>query len=224
MRLLLVEDEADLARLTAKHLERQGHVVDRVGCVGDALAAVDTTAYDLLLLDLRLPDGDGLTVLRHVRNRHLATPVIALTAKDAVEDRVHGLDAGADDYLTKPFALAELLARVNAVLRRPGAALGQVLRCATLEFDTASRAVAVAGRPLVVPRRELQVLETLMRRVGRVVTRDALETAMYSGDDDIESNATEATVSRLRRRLGEAGAMVGIHTVRGVGWMLKETA
>jgi DNA-binding response OmpR family regulator len=139
-----------------------------------------------------------------------------------VEDRVRGLDAGADDYLVKPFAVEELVARVNAVLRRPGAALGLMLRCGALEFDTTNRAVSVSGETVTVPRRELQVLETLMRRAGRVVTRDALETAIYSGEDEIESNATEVTLSRLRRRLSDAGAGVVIHTVRGVGWLLKE--
>lgn len=222
MRLLLVEDERELSQLLTEQLRRRGFVMDAVDTVGDALAAVDATAYGLVLLDLRLPDGEGLEVLRHLRGRRLSVPVIVLTAKDAVEDRVRGLDAGADDYLIKPFAIEELVARINAVLRRPGAALGLVLHCAALEFDTGSRSVAVAGNTVTVPRRELQALETLMRRVGRVVTRDALEAAIYSGEDEIESNATEVTLSRLRRRLTEAGAGVAIHTVRGVGWLLKE--
>lgn len=224
MRLLLVEDEGELSQLLTDHLRRRGFVTDAVDTVGDALAAVDATSYGLVLLDLRLPDGEGLEVLRHMRGRRISTPVIVLTAKDSIEDRVRGLDAGADDYLVKPFAMEELVARINAVLRRPGAALGLVLQCAALEFDTGSRAVAVTGETLAVPRRELQALETLMRRAGRVVTRDALEAAIYSGEDEIESNATEVTLSRLRRRLSDAGAGVVIHTVRGVGWLLKEAS
>lgn len=224
MRLLLIEDETDLSHLLTEHLRRRGFVIDAVNTIGDALAAVDASPYGLVLLDWRLPDGEGLEVLRHIRGRRLSMPVIMITAKDAVEDRVRGLDAGADDYLVKPFAVEELVARINAVLRRPGAPLGLVLRCAALEFDTSSRAVSVSGQTVTVPRRELQVLETLMRRAGRVVTRDALEAAMYSGDDEIESNATEVTLSRLRRRLSDAGAGVVIHTVRGVGWLLKEAS
>ncbi len=224
MRLLLVEDEQELSQLLTEHLRRRGFAVDAVDNVGDGLASVDTTAYGLVLLDLRLPDGEGLEVLRHMRGRHMSVPVIVLTAKDSIEDRVRGLDAGADDYLIKPFAMEELVARINAVLRRPGAALGLVLRCAALDFDTGSRAVAVAGKTVAVPRRELQALETLMRRVGRVVTREALEATIYSGEDEIESNATEVTLSRLRRRLADAGAGITIHTVRGVGWLLKEAS
>lgn len=225
MRLLVVEDEPELARLICKQLGGRGFAVDAVETVEESLAALDTVPYDLVLLDLRLPDGDGLEVLRHLRTpRRPPTPVIVLTARDAVADRVRGLDAGADDYLTKPFAMEELVARLNAILRRPGAPMGMVLRCGNVEFDSVSRSVTTVGRTLVVPRRELMVLETLMRRAGRVVSRDALESAVYAGEEEIDSNALEVHVSRLRRRLAEAEADIMIHTVRGVGWLLKETA
>lgn len=222
MRLLLVEDEVELSELVVEQLTAFGHAVDSVDCVEDALAALATIAYDVVLLDLRLPDGDGLDVLRYLRGRTASTPVIALTARAAIEDRVRGLNAGADDYVTKPFAMVELAARINAVLRRRGDSAGLVLTYGKVSFDIASRSVTIDGKTVAVPRRELQVLELLMRRAGRVVTRDAIETAMYSDQDEVGTNATEVTVSRLRRRLGAAG--VAIHTVRGVGWMLKEQA
>ena len=221
MRLLLVEDEDELADLVRTKLTGEGFAVDIAGSVEDAQAAMDTTSYDAVILDLRLPDGDGLAVLRGVRASRNQTPVIVVTARDSVNDRVRGLNAGADDYLVKPFALEELVARIAAVLRRPGAALGMRLEVANLAFDTTTREVAVGGQALVVPRRELAALELLMRRAGRVVTKDALENAVYSNGEETESNAIESHLSRLRKRLREAGAGVAILGVRGVGYMFR---
>jgi DNA-binding response OmpR family regulator len=202
-------------------LTGEGFAVDIAGSAEDARAAMETTGYDAVILDLRLPDGDGIEVLREVRNCRNQTPVIVVTARDSVNDRVRGLNAGADDYLVKPFALEELVARIAAVLRRPGAALGLRLEIANLAFDTTTREVAVGGQPLVVPRRELAALELLMRRAGRVVTKDALENAVYSNGEETESNAIESHLSRLRKRLREAGAGVAILGVRGVGYMFQ---
>jgi DNA-binding response OmpR family regulator len=221
MRLLLVEDEGELADLVRTKLTGEGFAVDIAGSAEDARAAMETTGYDAVILDLRLPDGDGIEVLREVRNCRNQTPVIVVTARDSVNDRVRGLNAGADDYLVKPFALEELVARIAAVLRRPGAALGLRLEIANLAFDTTTREVAVGGQPLVVPRRELAALELLMRRAGRVVTKDALENAVYSNGEETESNAIESHLSRLRKRLREAGAGVAILGVRGVGYMFQ---
>lgn len=221
MRLLIVEDEEDLAELMKANLRRAGFAVDVAGTADDAGAALAAQTYDAVLLDLGLPDDDGLTVLSDLRNRRDATPVIIVTARDRVAERVRGLNAGADDYLVKPFAHEELLARINAVLRRPGGALGAKLDLAGLSFDTASRDVTVNGAPFVIPRRESAVLETLLRRAGRVVARDALESAVYAFGEEVESNALEAHVSRLRRRLADAGAGVRIHVVRGVGYLIQ---
>ncbi|NYZ11970.1 response regulator transcription factor [Azospirillum sp. RWY-5-1] len=221
MRLLIVEDEEELAELMKANLRRGGFAVDTVGDAEGARAALAAQRYDAVLLDLGLPDDDGLDVLAELRARRDGTPVIAVTARDGVADRVRGLNGGADDYLTKPFAHEELLARIHAVLRRPGGVMGLRLELANLAFDSTSRDVTVDGAALTVPRRELAVLEALLRRSGRVVVRDALESAVYAFGDEVESNALEAHVSRLRRRLGDAGARVSVHTVRGVGYLLR---
>ena len=221
MRLLIVEDEEELSSLIQSNLRREGYAVDVAATGEDARAALATTRYDAVLLDLGLPDEDGLAVLRDLRSGGAATPVIALTARDSVGDRVRGLNGGADDYLTKPFALEELVARIAAVLRRPGGALGSRLTLGALAFDTPTREVTVGGHTLVPPRRELAVLEALLRRAGKVVTREALDGAVYAFGEETESNALEAHVSRLRKRLSEAGAGVAIHVVRGVGYLIN---
>lgn len=220
MRLLIVEDEEELSLLIQGNLRREGYAVDIAATGEDARAALGTTRYDAVLLDLGLPDEDGLKILRDLRSGGDVTPVIALTARDSVGDRVRGLNGGADDYLTKPFALEELVARIAAVLRRPGGALGSRLTLGMLAFDTPTREVTVAGKPVVVPRRELAVLEVLLRRAGKVVTREALDGAVYAFGEETESNALEVHVSRLRKRLAEAGAGVAIHVVRGVGYLM----
>ena len=224
MRLLLIEDEAELSALVSGNLSRAGFAVDRAASLDEARAAVKTMRYDAILLDLRLPDGDGLELLSSLRGRGDATPVIVLTARDAVADRVHGLNSGADDYLVKPFAIEEVVARINALLRRPNNALNLRLRVGNLEFDTVHREALVAGHALTLPRREVGLLELLLRRAGRVVTRDALQDALYGAGDEIESNAVDANLSRLRKRLSESGADVRIRAVRGVGYLIQEHA
>lgn len=224
MRLLLIEDEPELSKLVSGNLSRSGFAVDTASSLDEAGAAVKAMNYDAILLDLRLPDGDGLDLLKSLRSRGDRTPVIALTARDAVADRVRGLNAGADDYLVKPFAIEELVARVNAILRRPNENLDLRLRLANLEFDTAHREAFIGGQPLALPRRELGLLELLLRRARRVVTRDALQDALYGEGDEIESNAVDANLSRLRKRLSEAGAQIRIRAVRGVGYLMQESA
>lgn len=219
MRLLLVEDDADLAELVRAKLAGEGFAVDVAGTSDEAQAAMRATGYDAVVLDLRLPDGDGLEVLREVRDSRNPTPVIVVTTRESGHERAKGA-AGAD-YMAKAFALEELVARVGTVLRRPGAALGMRLELANLAFDPTTREVAVGGRPLVVPRRELAALELLMQRAGRVVTKDALESAVYSNGEETDSNAIESHLSRLRKRLREAGARVAILGVRGVGYMFR---
>jgi DNA-binding response OmpR family regulator len=222
MRLLIVEDETRIAELVKAGLARAGFAVDVVGLCTDARAALSVTCYDAAIVDLGLPDGDGLHLLRDLRVNGNQTPVLVLTARDAVEDRVCGLDTGADDYLVKPFAMAELVARTKALLRRPGGVLGAILKAGNVSFDTIERDVRIGGIPLVLPRRESAILENLMRRLGRVVPKLILEEKLYGLDDEHESNPIPVHVHHLRRKLLDAGASAEIHTVRGVGYLLTE--
>lgn len=222
MRILIVEDEARIAELLKRALEAEGFAVDAVRLCADAREALAVTAYDAAILDLGLPDGDGIDLLRDMRGGG-GVPVLVLTARDAVEDRVLGLDTGADDYLVKPFAMSELVARIKALLRRPGGALGVVLRAGNIAFDSVGRDVRVGETILSLTRRESAILEHLMRRLGRVVPKALLEEKLYGIDDELESNAIPVHVHHLRRKLIDAGASAEIHTVRGVGYLLTET-
>lgn len=222
MRLLVVEDERRIAELVTASLKGAGFAVDCCTCVADACAAVELVPYDAMVLDLGLPDGDGLEVLKAARRSREALPVLMLTARDTVEDRVTGLDAGADDYLVKPFATLELTSRIKALLRRPGLALGVTLEAADLSLDTVGREASVAGQPLGLPRQELAILEHLLRRLGRVVPRAVLEEKLYGHGEEIASNAVPVHISHLRRKLAEAGAGCSIQTVRGIGYFLIE--
>ena len=179
MRLLIVEDETRIAELAKGALGRVGFAVDVVTLCADARAALAVTPYDAAIVDLGLPDGDGLELLGEMRTGGNLTPVLVLTARDAVEDRVRGLDTGADDYLVKPFAMTELIARTKALLRRPGGALGVILKAGNISFDTVERDVRISGTPLVLPRRESAILEHMMRRLGRVVPKSVLEEKLY---------------------------------------------
>lgn len=221
MRLLVVEDEPELGALLLAHLSRAGLAADRAPTLADAEALLSTCTFDLIVLDRRLPDGSGVDLIKRLRARGVGTPMIMLTAADSIAERVEGLAAGADDYMVKPFAMEELVARIRAALRRPGAALGVELRLGNICFNSQTREVSVAGAPLVLARRELAALESLMRADGRVVTRDALEEAIYTLDDERQSNALESNVSRLRRHLEAAGADVAVRVVRGIGYRLE---
>lgn len=222
MRLLVVEDEPRLAELLRKALGRAEFVVDTVATCSDARATLAVNPYDAVILDLGLPDGDGLDLIRELRAKESQLPTLILTARDAVEDRVCGLDAGGDDYLIKPFAMTELVARMKALLRRPGGALGKTLKAGNVKFDTIGRDVSVDGVPVSMPRRETAILEHLMRRIGRVVPKAVLEEKLYGLDDELESNAIPVHVHYLRRKLAEGGATAEVHTVRGVGYLLTE--
>ena len=221
MRLLLVEDDPDLAAAVAANLRRSGFSVDVAAGAEEAEDALAAQDYAVVLLDLGLPDGDGLELLARMRRRTISVPVLILTARDRVADRVAGLEAGADDYLVKPFAHEELVARIRALLRRPRDDLGRECRVGALRYLPGSGDFFVGDEPLVLPRREKMLLEALVRRAGRVVVRATLEDALWDFAEEIESNTLESHVSRLRRRLERAGAGVRIHTVRGVGYMLR---
>jgi two-component system response regulator TctD len=224
MRLLLVEDNERFAALLKQGLAASGFTVDLLTTAADATAALRTSRCDVVILDLGLPDADGLEVLTGMRDRSDATPVLILTARGSLKDRVSGLQSGADDYLVKPFALEELVARLQALLRRPGNLLGLALRLGNVTLDTIARQVFVGEAPVAFSAREVAVLEHLLRRSGRVVAKTLLESSLYGLSQEVGSNAVEVYVHRLRRHLAEIGASVQVHTVRGVGYMIAEGA
>ncbi|GAB4299111.1 MAG: response regulator transcription factor [Roseovarius sp.] len=223
MRLLLIEDNERLARNLAASLRDAGFSVDLAASADEAEAALATVGYDACILDLGLPDGDGMAVLARLRRRGDGVPVLICSARDAFEDRIAGLNAGSDDYVVKPFNTDELIARLRALLRRPGGALGVVLTAGNLAFDSVRREATVDGRPVALSRREMEVLEVLLRRVGRVVPKDALEQALYGFDEETTPNAIEVATHRLRKKLAAAGVSAQIHTMRGIGYVLRET-
>jgi len=219
MRILLIEDYPPLAEAVTDALQRAGFAVDHAATASNARSMCALTDYSIIILDLGLPDEDGLQLLPLLRKDGLV-PVIVLTARDRLEDRLAGLDGGADDYVVKPIEMPELVARCRAVLRRPGNRASTVLCFGSIELDTASRNVNVNGQPVPLGRREVTVLENLICASGKVINRRSLEEAVYGFDDDVSPNALEASISRLRRALDAAGCDVPIVTVRGVGWML----
>ncbi|WP_454289315.1 response regulator transcription factor [Rhizobium arsenicireducens] len=216
MRVLLVEDDTVLGAAVRDQIAGDGHSVDwvtRLDRAGDALA---TTVYDLVLLDLMLPDGRGIPFLKTLRGRGDVTPVIILTALDQVSDRIDGLNAGADDYLVKPFDLAELSARIGSVARRYVGNPNPLITLGPLEVDLAARSILSGGRPVVLTAREWVLFEAFLQRPGQLLSKAQLEERLYSFDKEVESNAIEVHVSRLRKKLG---AHV-IETERGLGYRL----
>ena len=220
MRLILIEDNHRLAESIRLSLEAKGFAVDGFETLAAARAALTGVPYDLILLDLGMPDGDGVELIASLRRSKVATPVLIITARDGIGDRVRGLDSGADDYLVKPFATAELAARCRALLRRPGGMLGAVLQAGNVSLDTTTREVRVAGRNVNMPPREVALLEQLLRQCGRVVTKAAIDASLYALHAEVTPNAIDTALSRLRRRLNSAGADVSIHTAHGIGYML----
>lgn len=216
MRILLIEDEAGLARPLREHLEADRHIVEWFTTLDEARNAVATLEYDVVLLDLQLPDGDGLTFLSTLRDQHIRTPVIILTARDKVSDRIDGLNRGADDYVIKPFDLDEVKARIHTVCRRSADQMTQttVVRDLSIRFDDHS--VTRAGAPVRLTAKEWSVLEVLLRRKSKILPKESLEAAVYAFGDEVESNAIEAHISRLRAKLGKDL----IVTHRGIGYML----
>jgi DNA-binding response OmpR family regulator len=223
VKILLVEDNRSLSDMMAAHLRERGFAVDPAYTGSDALGAFGRATYDAVILDLGLPDIDGMEVLRAIR-ASAPVPALILTARDAVEHRIAGLNAGADDYILKPFDLAEFEARLRAVLRRPGTRDTPSHDFGDARFDSATRSAFVAGRALDMTRREAALFEELVRHGGEVVVRDSLADRLYGIDDDVSANALEATVSRVRRKLASAGATVRIETLRGIGYRLSQGA
>lgn len=223
MKALLIEDNPELRRMIAAHLETCGVAVDPFATGEDARAALALSSYDILLLDLGLPDGDGLDLVAEVTARpQFRMPIIVITARDALASRLAGLNAGADDYLVKPFDLLELGARVQAVLRRPGERQTGTLSCGDLTFDVTSREGFVANCDMHLARREAAMLEELLRAVGRTVVRDVLEERLYTFNEPVTPNAIEAVVSRLRKKLALLGSTARIQTKRGIGYRISD--
>lgn len=217
MRVLLIEDEPGLGAAVREHVAADGHAVDWLTTIGDADEALAAVAYELVLLDLQLPDGRGIDFLRALRRRGDAVPVIIITARDQISDRIEGLNAGADDYLVKPFDLAELTARLNAVARRAAANPNPLVQAGNASIDRAARRVEVAGEPVELTAREWAVLDQLLRNPRAIVGKGQIEDALYAFGAEVESNAVEVYVSRLRKKLGREL----ISTVRGVGYRLE---
>ena len=222
MRILVVEDNRTLADGLLAVLRSSGYAVDVVHDGVSALAALATESFDLVVLDLSLPEMDGLEVLRELRAGGNRSAVLVLTARGALDERIRGLDLGADDYMTKPFEVAELEARVRVLLRRQSGLRSASISFGPLELDTASHTLSAGGRPLDVPARELQLIETLLRRAGAVVSKQAIIESLADFDDDLSANAVEQYVSRLRRKLAPHG--LTIRTARGLGYYLDRAS
>jgi DNA-binding response OmpR family regulator len=222
MRILLIEDHKRLAQTVIEGLAKYGFRVDLFTTVQDGLIATRSIAYDALILDLGLPDGDGLDVVCKLRAEANKIPILILTARDGLNDRVAGLDSGADDYMLKPLAMKELAARLRALLRRNEGALDATIDIANLSLDRHMRQIKVNGQVVAISRRELDALGLLMRRVGQVVPKRLLEDMVYGLNEEVMPNTIEALVSRLRRRLESLQAHVSIHTLRGIGYLLTE--
>jgi two-component system OmpR family response regulator len=220
MRILVVEDDAVLAAALTRALNQSAYAVDLVGDGEAANHALTTTAYDLVVLDIALPKVDGLSVLRRLRDRRSQTPVLILTARDTLEDRVTGLDLGADDYMTKPFDLPEFEARVRALIRRGHNTPGSSMIHGRLRLDVAGRRLFHDDQPIEMPARELALIELLLARQGRVVSKEQMIDHLFGFGDDVGSNAIEVYVHRVRRKLEPLG--IEIRTVRGMGYLLDK--
>lgn len=221
MRILLIEDDRKLAEGVMRALGQSGHACDHVALAQQVPASLAAVDYDLLILDLGLPDADGLELLARLRHDGLAAPVLILTARDGIEDRIRGLDSGADDYLPKPFALGELEARIRALSRRRGTVPSQ-WTMGRLVFDTGNRNLALDdGTALELTARELALIEILLQQPGRVVSKQRLFDTVYNWEADANLSVIEVHMSRLRRKLADASAGVGIRMLRGLGYRLE---
>ena len=216
MRVLLVEDDTILGAAVRDHIVADNHSVDWVTRLDAAMDHLDSAAYDLVLLDLMLPDGQGIAFLRDLRRKGSVTPVVILTALDQISDRIVGLNAGADDYMTKPFDLSELSARLSAVARRYSGNPNPLVEVGGLQVDLAARTVIRNGRPIDLTAREWALFEAFIQRPGQVISKTQMEERLYAFGSEVESNTIEVHVSRLRKKLGQGA----VETVRGIGYRL----
>lgn len=222
MRILLAEDEDDLRKVTVKRLKAEGFGVDGCRDGQEALEYLDAADYNLVILDIMMPRLDGLSVLRKLRKGGNPVPVLLLTAKDAVSDRVQGLDAGADDYLTKPYAFEELLARIRALVRRNSTEKSDVLTVGDLSVELSTKRVMRGGKEILLSAKEFNLLETLMRHKGRVLSRAQLENQVWDFGFEGSSNIVDVYIRYLRRKVDDPFEKKLIHTIRGAGYVLKE--
>ncbi|MFH1855841.1 MAG: response regulator transcription factor [Candidatus Omnitrophota bacterium] len=222
MRILLVEDEKKIAVFVKRGLEEECYAVDAVSDGESALYSAGVNQYDLIILDLMLPRMDGISICKELRLQKTGAAILMLTAKDSVDDKVKGLDSGADDYLTKPFAFEELLARVRALLRRPKTEKPAVIKLADLELDRAARKVSRAGKEIALSNKEFALLEYLMFHVNQVVTRTMISEHVWNEDFDSFTNVIDVYMNYLRNKVDKGFETQIIHTVRGVGYILKD--
>lgn len=222
MRILIVEDEKSLRTLLERRFTGEKYTVDACGDGREALSYIETGTYDCIILDIMLPGMDGLSVLREMRDRRHRTPVLLLTARDSIVDRVKGLDIGADDYLTKPFSYDELSARVRAMLRRGGEEKTTILSLADLSMDTLTRTVTRGGKEIELTSKEYALLEYFLRHPGQVFTREQIIGHIWNFDFDNDSNIVDVYVRYLRRKIDDDSATPLIHTIRGTGYTLRE--
>jgi DNA-binding response OmpR family regulator len=223
MRVLLVEDNKDLAAAVRAGLGAFAHEVTSVFTLADARAKAAQIRFDAVVLDLGLPDGDGYEFVRYVRAQRSDLPILILTARSSIEERIIGMKSGADDYLTKPFAMDELMARLEVLVRRLRPDDESELHLGNVLLDLQANTLSVAGEELTLPQREFELLKMLLRKKDRVVSKDAIEARLFS-EGNVGSNAIDVYAHRLRRRLSEAGADIELHTIRGVGFCAKEKA
>lgn len=223
MRVLLVEDNKDLAAAVRAGLGAFAHEVTSAFTLADARAKASSVRFDAVVLDLGLPDGDGYEFVRYVRAQRYDLPILILTARSSIEERIIGMKSGADDYLTKPFAMDELMARLEVLVRRLQPDDERELQLGNVVLDLHGNALSVAGAELALPQREFELLKMLLRKKDRVVSKDAIEARLFS-EGNVGSNAIDVYAHRLRKRLAEAGADIELHTIRGVGFCAKEKA
>jgi two-component system, OmpR family, response regulator len=222
VKILVIEDDAETAAYVAHGLEQEGHVVDRAATGRDGLSFASGALYDLMIVDRMLPGLDGLAIVKTIRSAGVQTPVLFLTTRSSIEDRVAGLDAGGDDYLVKPFAFAELVARVTALGRRPrNATIGTTLKVGDLELEQTSRVVTRAGVRIELQPREYRLLEYLMQHAGQIVTREMLLQHVWDFNFDPHTNVVETQISRLRSKIDKGFGSELMHTVRGAGYCLR---
>ncbi|MEZ0223391.1 MAG: response regulator transcription factor [Alphaproteobacteria bacterium] len=222
MRLLLIEDNLRLAKFVQKGIAQRGLESDAAHTAKDGIAAFRALDYDLIILDLGLPDKDGLELLKEMRGLNKNVPIIILTARDALESRLEGLNGGADDYVLKPFNIDELAARIRVLLRRPGLSLGDILEAGNLSLNTLTRKVDIGGETLQLTAREVDLLEQLLRSPGQPVAKETIEARLYGYGRSGSANSVEVLMHRLRQKLSDARADVQIHTLRGLCYLLAE--
>ena len=221
MRVLITEDNGELAAFIQEALQQEGFLSDIARCAAEMKLALNNSQYRAVILDLGLPDIDGTDVLKQLRRQGNDVPVLILTARGGVQDRIKGLDLGADDYLVKPFAIDELKARLRALLRRPSGLSSAKLEKDNVSLDVVSRTLVVDGKNIIMGKTEMAILEYLMRNIGLTVSKESLEDAIYQSGYEVTDNALQVAVHRVRKKLKDASANISINTIRGVGYLLQ---